>query len=84
MRPHPVTGWKTLSVNENFTKEIVGLEKRFSDGFLDSLNRTIAEACEYQVVWKWAGKAGPSGTIGQHSILEYRYSIAVRYSSSHQ
>ena len=57
MRTHPVTGWKTLYVNENFTKEIVGLEKRFSDVLLDSLNRTVAEAYEYQVRWKWTENA---------------------------
>ncbi|CZR57911.1 related to E.coli dioxygenase [Phialocephala subalpina] len=57
VRTHPVTGWKTLFVNENFTKEIVGLEKRFSDALLDSLNRTIAEAYEYQVRWKWTENA---------------------------
>jgi len=52
-----VTGWKTLFINENFTKEIVGLEKRFSDVLLDTLNRTIAESYEYQVRWKWTEKA---------------------------
>jgi alpha-ketoglutarate-dependent taurine dioxygenase len=57
VRTHPVTGWKTLYVNENFTKEIVGLEKRFSDSLLDNLNRTIAEAYEYQVRWKWTKNA---------------------------
>lgn len=47
-----MTGLKILFVNENFTKEIVGLEKRFSDTILDLLNRTIAESYEYQVRWK--------------------------------
>ncbi|PMD44607.1 tfdA family taurine dioxygenase [Hyaloscypha variabilis F] len=57
VRTHPVTGLKTLFVNENFTKEIVGLEKRFSDTILDLLNRTIAESYEYQVRWKWTKNA---------------------------
>jgi alpha-ketoglutarate-dependent taurine dioxygenase len=52
-----VTGWKTLYVNENFTKEIVGLEKLFSDSLLGNLNRTVAEAYEYQVRWKWTANA---------------------------
>jgi hypothetical protein len=52
-----VTGWKTLYVNDNFTKEILGLEKRFSDSLLDNLNRTVAEAYEYQVRWKWTENA---------------------------
>jgi sulfonate dioxygenase len=52
-----VTGWKTLYVNENFTKEIVGLERRFSDSLLGNLNRTVAEAYEYQVRWKWTENA---------------------------
>ncbi len=57
VRTHPVTGLKTLYVNENFTKEIVGLDKRFSDTLLDALNRTIAESYEYQVRWTWSKNA---------------------------
>lgn len=57
VRTHPVTGQKTLYVNENFTKEIVGVEKRFSESLLDFLNRTVAEAYEYQVRWKWSTNA---------------------------
>ncbi|PYI16289.1 tfdA family taurine dioxygenase [Aspergillus japonicus CBS 114.51] len=57
VRTHPVTGWKTLYVNENFTKEIVGLEKRIGDGILDSLYRTVAEGYEFQVRWKWTKNA---------------------------
>ncbi|RAL14692.1 TauD/TfdA dioxygenase family protein [Aspergillus homomorphus CBS 101889] len=53
VRTHPVTGWKTLYVNENFTKEIVGLEKRVGDAILDALYRTVAEGYEFQVRWKW-------------------------------
>jgi sulfonate dioxygenase len=52
-----VTGWKTLYVNENFTKELVGLQSRFSNAILDNLFRTIAEAYEYQVRWKWTTNA---------------------------
>lgn len=44
-------------MNENFTKEIVGVEKRFSDSLLDFLNRYVAEAYEYQVRWKWTTNA---------------------------
>ncbi|KAM3065871.1 hypothetical protein ACMFMF_010799 [Clarireedia jacksonii] len=57
VRTHPVTGRKTLYINENFTKEIVGVEKRFSDSLLDFLNRTVAESYEYQVRWKWTKDA---------------------------
>ncbi|OJK01735.1 hypothetical protein ASPACDRAFT_25643 [Aspergillus aculeatus ATCC 16872] len=57
VRTHPVTGWKTLYVNENFTKEIVGLEKRIGDGILDNLYRTVAEGYEFQVRWKWSKNA---------------------------
>ncbi|PYH87461.1 tfdA family taurine dioxygenase [Aspergillus ellipticus CBS 707.79] len=57
VRTHPVTGWKTLYVNENFTKEIVGLEKRVGDGLLDTLFRTVAEGYEFQVRWKWTPNA---------------------------
>jgi sulfonate dioxygenase len=57
VRTHPVTGWKTLYVNENFTKELVGLERRFSHALLDNLFRTIAESYEYQVRWKWSKNA---------------------------
>ncbi|KAK6612466.1 TfdA family Taurine catabolism dioxygenase TauD [Botrytis cinerea] len=57
VRTHPVTQQKTLYVNENFTKEIVGVEKRFSESLLDFLNRYVAEAYEYQVRWKWSTNA---------------------------
>ncbi|KAL3481760.1 hypothetical protein BJX99DRAFT_270086 [Aspergillus californicus] len=57
VRTHPVTGWKSLYVNENFTKEIVGIEKRVGDGLLDSLYRTVAEGYEFQVRWKWTPNA---------------------------
>ncbi|KAL4861965.1 hypothetical protein BDV12DRAFT_207634 [Aspergillus spectabilis] len=57
VRTHPVTGWKTLYINENFTKEIVGLEKRVGDALLDTLYRTIAEGYEFQVRWKWSSNA---------------------------
>jgi taurine dioxygenase len=57
VRTHPVTKWKTLYVNENFTKEIVGIERRVGDALLDTLYRTIAEAYEYQVRWKWTPNA---------------------------
>lgn len=57
VRTHPVTKWKTLYVNENFTKEIIGLEKRVGDGILDALYRTVAEGYEFQVRWKWTKNA---------------------------
>ncbi|PQE08527.1 tfdA family taurine dioxygenase protein [Rutstroemia sp. NJR-2017a BBW] len=57
VRIHPVTGRKTLYINENFTKEIVGVEKRFGDSLLDFLNRAVAESYEYQVRWKWTKNA---------------------------
>ncbi|KAL5335754.1 hypothetical protein BJX70DRAFT_390479 [Aspergillus crustosus] len=57
VRTHPVTDWKTLYVNENFTKESVGIEKRIGDALFDSLYRTIAEGYEFQVRWKWTPNA---------------------------
>ena len=57
MRTHPITGWKTLYVNENFTKSLVDLEPKISRALLDTLYRTIAEAYEYQVRWKWTKNA---------------------------
>lgn len=44
-------------MNENFTKELVGLEKRIGNAILDDLYRTIAEAYEFQVRWKWSKNA---------------------------
>lgn len=44
-------------MNENFTKELVGFDKRMSHALLDNLFRTIAEAYEYQVRWKWTKNA---------------------------
>jgi sulfonate dioxygenase len=57
VRTHPITGWKTLYVNENFTKSLVDLEPNISRTLLDTLYRTIAEAYEYQVRWKWTKNA---------------------------
>ncbi|GAB7356758.1 hypothetical protein MBLNU459_g7657t1 [Dothideomycetes sp. NU459] len=57
VRTHPVTGWKTLYVNPNFTKEIIGLEKQFGNAILDNLYRTVAEGYEFQVRWKWSKNA---------------------------
>ncbi|KAL4971466.1 hypothetical protein BDW66DRAFT_165211 [Aspergillus desertorum] len=57
VRTHPVTNWKTLFVNESFTTEIVGLEKRFGRAILDNSFRTIAEGYEFQVRWKWTPNA---------------------------
>jgi len=57
VRTHPITGWKALYINENFTKSIVDLEPNISRALLDTLYRTIAEAYEYQVRWKWTKNA---------------------------
>jgi len=53
IRTHPVTGWKSLYVNPNFTRYIVGIPKAESDAILKFLYDHIATATDFSVRFKW-------------------------------
>ncbi|KDQ07035.1 hypothetical protein BOTBODRAFT_120633 [Botryobasidium botryosum FD-172 SS1] len=53
IRTNPVTGFKALFVNRNFTRRIVELEEDESESVLDYLFRHVAENHDLQVRFKW-------------------------------
>jgi len=53
IRTNPVTGWKSVFVNKNFTKRILELTKDESDNTLDYLYRVFSENHDLQVRFKW-------------------------------
>lgn len=50
---HPVTGYKSIFVNSNFTKSIVGVPKGESDAILNYLYHLINTVQEHKVRVKW-------------------------------
>ena len=54
IRTNPVTGWKSVYVNKNFTKQINGVTKDESDKLLDHLVNQVKENHDLQVRFKWA------------------------------
>jgi alpha-ketoglutarate-dependent taurine dioxygenase len=53
IRTNPVTGWKSVFVNPNFTKRIVGVTKDESDTILKHLFNLIQLNHDLQVRFKW-------------------------------
>ncbi|KAL5641381.1 hypothetical protein ACGC1H_001754 [Rhizoctonia solani] len=53
VRRHPVTGEEALFVNQQFTKQIVGLKREESDTILEFLFNHIARAADAQVRINW-------------------------------
>ncbi|CAO3587749.1 unnamed protein product [Absidia cylindrospora] len=53
IRTHPVTGWKSLYVQPEFTTSIVGLTKHESDAVLQFLYNHITGGYDFQVRLKW-------------------------------
>ncbi|PCH38855.1 taurine catabolism dioxygenase [Wolfiporia cocos MD-104 SS10] len=53
IRTNPVTGWKALFVNKNFTRRILELTKDESDATLDYLHRLVTENHDLQVRFRW-------------------------------
>ncbi|KAH8109654.1 hypothetical protein DFH11DRAFT_912461 [Phellopilus nigrolimitatus] len=53
IRTNPVTGWKSVYVNQNFTKRIVGVTKDESDVILQHLFNLIQLNHDLQVRFKW-------------------------------
>ena len=52
VRTHPATGEKSIYVNAVFTSHIVGMDRRESDGLIDTLCRQ-ATIPEYQCRFRW-------------------------------
>ncbi|KAJ1569469.1 hypothetical protein HK405_004272 [Cladochytrium tenue] len=53
VRTNPVTGWKSVFVNKNFTKYINELGPDESDAVLELLNRVSIENHDLQVRFRW-------------------------------
>ncbi|KAI0338698.1 TfdA family taurine catabolism dioxygenase TauD [Trametopsis cervina] len=53
VRTNPVTGWKSVFVNPNFTKRIVGVTKDESDSILKHLFGLVQLNHDLQVRFKW-------------------------------
>lgn len=53
IRTHPITGWKGLFVNKEFTRRIVELSKTESDALLEYLFRIVALNQNLQVRFRW-------------------------------
>ena len=53
VRVHPVTGWKSVFVNPNHTKRIVGVTKDESDTILKYLYGLVQLNHDLQVRFKW-------------------------------
>jgi sulfonate dioxygenase len=53
VRVHPVTGFKSVYVNQGFTRRIIGVPKAESDAILNFLFHQIAENPDFQVRFHW-------------------------------
>ncbi|KAJ1565370.1 hypothetical protein HK096_003176 [Nowakowskiella sp. JEL0078] len=53
VRTNPVTGWKSLFVNKQFTKRIIELSKPESDTILEQLLRVVTDNHDIQVRFRW-------------------------------
>ncbi|KAJ3316682.1 hypothetical protein HDU76_001622 [Blyttiomyces sp. JEL0837] len=53
VRTNPVTGWKSVFVNQGFTKRIEGVSKDESDLLLEHIFKLISQNHDLQVRFKW-------------------------------
>jgi hypothetical protein len=67
VRTHPVTGWKSLFINQAMTVGIEGLDKAESDTILNYLYGVYERSTDIQVRWHW--------TPGTSAIWDNRISI---------
>jgi sulfonate dioxygenase len=71
VRVHPVTGKKSLFVNEQFTRYIVGFKKEESDAILKFLFDHVAKSADLQVrvKWEWGTVVVWDNRVTAHSAL---------------
>ncbi|KAI2638233.1 hypothetical protein GGS21DRAFT_488933 [Xylaria nigripes] len=71
VRTHPATGEKSLYVNPQFTREIVGMKKEESDAILKFLYEHIAFGADFQarVKWEEGSVVVWDNRVTQHSAL---------------
>ncbi|KAI8344679.1 hypothetical protein BC941DRAFT_409339 [Chlamydoabsidia padenii] len=69
IRTHPVTGWKALYVQPEFTTSIVGLSKNESDTILQLLFNHITAGYDFQVRLKW--EVWDNRTTFHNPIFDY-------------
>ncbi|ODV95467.1 hypothetical protein PACTADRAFT_75944 [Pachysolen tannophilus NRRL Y-2460] len=70
VRTHPVTGWKSLYVNRQMTKSIVGLEPAESKLILEYLFDVYEKNLDIQVRFNWKSKSG----LGTSALWDNRVS----------
>jgi hypothetical protein len=66
----PVTGWKGLFVNKEFTTRILGVSRDESDMLLDYLVKIVTNNHDLQVRFKWSINNAPG--IGDVAIWDNR------------
>ncbi|KAI8059480.1 hypothetical protein BC940DRAFT_313645 [Gongronella butleri] len=81
IRTHPVTGWKSLFVQPNFTRSIVGLRKHESDALLKLLYEHLSGGYDFQVRHKWSpgDVAIWDNRVTNHCAVADYEGIATRY-----
>ena len=67
VRTHPVTGWKSLWINQAMTVQIDGFDKAESDAILKYLFDVYERSTDIQVRWHW--------TPGTSAIWDNRSTI---------
>jgi len=70
IRVNPVTGWKGLYVNSEFTKRIIGVTKDESDLLLTYLFKLVSENHDLQVRFSWS--RGQSPGVGDVAMWDNR------------
>ncbi|KAI9362009.1 alpha-ketoglutarate-dependent taurine dioxygenase [Zopfochytrium polystomum] len=66
---HPVTGWKYLSVNRPYVKQLRGFKKTESDALLNFLNGVVENSLDIQVRFKWEND---SVAIWDNRVVQHR------------
>lgn len=78
----PVTGWKGLFINKEFTTRILGVSRDESDMLLDYLVKIVTNNHDLQVRFKWSINNAPG--IGDVAIWDNRstfHSVSGRHST---
>ncbi|KAI9326363.1 alpha-ketoglutarate-dependent taurine dioxygenase [Zopfochytrium polystomum] len=71
---HPVTGWKYLSVNRPYLKQLRGFKKAESDTLLEYLNSIPEKNLDLQVRFKWESDSvaiWDNRVVVHHAVWDY-------------